>query len=59
MCFDGNLLKYVLFMQNFETCSEKGNLNCSRRLQLLVQHCYGKVRAAIESCGNLLVEEGY
>lgn len=59
MCFDGNLLKYVLFMQNFETCSEKGNLNCSRRLQLLVQHCYGKVRDAIESCGNLLVEEGY
>lgn len=31
----------------------------SRRLQLLIQHCYGKAREAIESCVNLPVEEGY
>ena len=59
MRFDGNPMKYVSFMHNFETCLEKDNPNNSRRLQLLIQHCYGKVREAIESCVNLPVEEGY
>ena len=39
--------------------SEKDNPDNSRRLQLLIQHCYGKLREAIESCVNLPVEEGY
>ena len=59
MRFDGNPMKYVSFMHNFETCLEKDNPNNSRRLQLLIQHCYGKAREAIESCVNLPVEEGY
>ena len=46
-------------MHNFETCLEKDNPDNSRRLQLLIQHCYGKAREAIESCVNLPVEEGY
>ncbi|PFX25076.1 hypothetical protein AWC38_SpisGene10297 [Stylophora pistillata] len=37
----------------------KNNPDNSRRLQLLIQHCYGKAREAIESCVNLPVEEGY
>ena len=59
MRFDGNPMKYVSFMHNFETCLEKDNPDNSRRLQLLIQHCYGKAREAIESCVNLPVEEGY
>ena len=42
MHFDGNPIKYVSFMHNFETCLEKDNPDNSRRLQLLIQHCYGK-----------------
>ena len=49
-------MKYVSFMHNFETCLEKDNPDNSRRLQLLIQHCYGKAREAIESCVNLPVE---
>ena len=45
-------------MHNFETCLEKDSPDNSRRLQLLIQHCYGKARDAIESCVNLLVDEG-
>ena len=59
MRFDENPMKYVSFMHNFETCLEKDNPDNSRRLQLLIQHCYGKAREAIESCVNLPVEEGY
>ena len=59
MRFDGDPIKYVSFMHNFETCLEKDNPDNSRRLQLLIQHCYGKARDAIESCVNLPVDEGY
>ena len=59
MRFDGDPMKYVSFMHNFETCLEKDNPDNSRRLQLLIQHCYGKARDAIESCVNLPVDEGY
>ena len=54
-----NPIKYVFFIQNFETCLEKDNPDNSRRLQLLIEHCCGKAREAIESCVNLRVEEGY
>ena len=57
MRFDGNPMKYVSFMHNFETCLEKDNPDNTRRLQLLIQHCYGKAREAIESCVNLPVEK--
>ena len=57
--FDGDPLKYVTFMHNFETCLEKDNPDDSRRLQLLIQHCQGKAREAIESCANLPLDEGY
>ena len=59
MRFDGDPIKYVSFMHNFETCLEKDNPDNSRRLQLLIQHCYGKARDAVESCVNLPVDEGY
>ena len=36
MRFDGNPIKYVSFMHNFETCLEKDNPDNSRRLQLLI-----------------------
>jgi hypothetical protein len=59
MHFDGNPMKYVSFIRNFETCLEKDNPDESRKLQLLIQHCVGKARESIESCVNLPVEEGF
>ena len=59
MRFDGDPIKYVSFIHNFKTCLEKDNPDNSRRLQLLIQHCYGMARDAIESCVNLPVDEGY
>ena len=46
-------------MHNFETYLEKDDPDNSRRLQLLIQNCYGKARDAIESCVNLPVDKGY
>jgi len=45
-------------MHNFETYLEKDNPDEARRLQLLIQHCTGKGREAIESCANL-PNDGY
>ena len=59
MRFDGDPLRYVTFIHNFETCLEKDNPDKSRKLQLLTQHCDGKAKEAIESCTNLPSEEGY
>ncbi|KAL9967917.1 hypothetical protein ACROYT_G026225 [Oculina patagonica] len=56
--FDGDPLKYVTFMHNFETYLERDNPDESRRLQLLIQHCTGKAKEAIESCSNLR-NDGY
>ena len=56
--FDGDPLKYVTFMHNFETYLEKDNPDEARRLQLLIQHCTGKAKGAIESCANL-PNDGY
>lgn len=47
------------FIHNFENCLEKENKDNARRLQPLIQHCFGKVRDAIESCVNLPASEGY
>ena len=58
MHFGGNPIDYVSFMRNFETCLED-HTDGSRSLQLLIQHCTGKAREAIESCVNLPVSEGY
>lgn len=46
-------------MYNFEMCLEKDNLDNLRCLQFLIQYCFGKVKDVIESCVNLLVDEGY
>ena len=56
MRFDGDPIKYVSLMHNFETCLEKDTPDS---LQLIIQHCFGKARDAIESCVNLPVDEGY
>ena len=46
-------------MHNFEICLEWENPDNSTRLQLLIQHCNGNARDAIESCLNLLAQRGY
>jgi len=59
MRFDGVPINYVSFVHKFETCLEKDNPDNSRRLQRLIQHCYGRARDTIESCANLPVDEGH
>ena len=59
MHFDGEPVNYISFMHNFESCFEKDNPDNSRRLQLLIQHCTGNAREAVESCVNLPEEYGY
>ena len=39
MSFDGDSLKYFLFMRSFEDSVEKDTDDKSRRLQLLIQYC--------------------
>lgn len=58
MHFNGDPINYASFVHNFQTCLEDSTNN-SRNLQLLIQHCTGVAREAIESCVNLPVSEGY
>ena len=48
MHFDGNPIKFISFMHNFETCLEKNNDDNGSRLQLLIQHGHGKAREALK-----------
>ena len=57
--FDGDPLRYVSIIHNFETYLEEDNPDDSRWLQLLIQHCTGKAREVVESCENLPVSDGY
>ena len=58
MSFDGDPLKYFLFMRSFENSVEKDTDEKSR-LQLLIQYCSGKAKKVIESCVLLEPDEGY
>ena len=57
--FDGNPLNYHLFMKTIENSVEKFTEDGDKRLQLLIQHCTGKAREAIKSCGMLNGMQGY
>ena len=59
MSFDGDPLKYFLFMILFENSVEKDTDDKSKRLQLLIQYCSGKAKKVIESCVLLEPDEGY
>ena len=54
-----NPIKFPSFMHNFETCLERNNDSDESKLQLLIQHCHGKAKEAIENCVNLPADEGY
>ena len=56
---DGNPLNYHLFMKTIENSVEKYTEDGDIRLQLLIQHCTGKGREAIKSCGMLNGMQGY
>ena len=57
--FDGNPLRYYIFMKSFENQVEQDTDDNGRRLQLLIQYCSGKAKKVIESCVLLNREEGY
>ena len=56
--FNGDPLKYTTFVHNFVNCVEKDNPDEARKLQLLIQHCTGGAKEAIESCVNLPSGDG-
>jgi hypothetical protein len=43
----------------FESCLERKNDSDESKLRLLIQHCHGKAKEAIETCVNLPADEGY
>ena len=51
--FDGNPRNYFLFIISFENNVHKYAKDNSERLQLLIQHCFGKARELIVSCGMM------
>ena len=51
--FDGNPLKYFIFIRTFENNVEKDTDDYSRRLQLLIQFCSCKAKRVIESCNPI------
>ena len=53
LTFDGNPLNYRLFMKTIENSVETFTEDGDIRLQLLIQHCTGKAREAVKSCGML------
>ena len=57
--FDDNPLNYFLFITSFENNVHKYTKDNSERLQLLIQHCSGKARELIMSCGMMNADEGY
>lgn len=57
--FESNPLNYHLFMKTIENSVEKFTEDGVIRLQLLIQHCAGKAREAIKSCGMLNGMQGY
>ncbi len=57
--FDGNPLRYFIFMKSFESNVEKDTTDASRRLQLLIQYCTGKAKGVVENCILMNPEEGY
>ena len=57
--FNGDLLKYGIFIHNFENCLERDDPDKPRKLQLLIQLCNGKAKEAIECCVNLPSKDGY
>ena len=59
MSFDGDPLKYFLFMRSSENSAEKDTDDKSRRLQLLIQYCSRKAKKVIESCVLLEPDEGF
>ncbi|KAL7062082.1 hypothetical protein AAHC03_0431 [Spirometra sp. Aus1] len=57
--FDGNPLKYWLFLRSFESEIAKGVSDDESRLSYLIRYCRGEAREAVESCAILEPSEGY
>ena len=59
MTFDGNLLKYSSFKENFKTNMEDIELSPNARRNFLIQLCSGKAKEAISGMVMLPAEEGF
>jgi len=59
MTFDGDPLKYWLFMRAFENVIESNTTDNGARLARLLHYCKGKALRVIESCVMLHPDVGY
>jgi len=60
LTFNGNLLNYWLFINNFEVNIAKRVPDTETRLTCLIQHCAGEAREAIKNCAIISdSEQGY
>jgi hypothetical protein len=59
MTFDGDPLKYWMFVRSFENSVEKNYIGDAARLTLLLQYCTGKAKKVIQCCAVMTPTDGY
>lgn len=59
MTFDGNPLKYWVFMQAFKNTVEKDTIDSGSKLLRLHQYCSGKAKNVIQCCLAMEPNQGY
>ena len=59
MKFDGDPMKYYMFIRSFENSVDKDTIDYNSRLTRLMQYCTGKARCTSECCCVMNPEQGY
>ena len=57
--FDGDPLKYWIFLRSFENTVDKQTVDTNAKLTRLLQYCTGKARKVIQCCSVIEPELGY
>lgn len=57
--YDGDLLKYRLFIRAFENGVKKNTTNSCDRLYFLEQHTMGHAKELVRSCQHMHPDRGY
>ena len=57
--FDGDPLKYYMFIRLFEANVERSTVDSGSRLARLIQYCTGKAKQVIAGCTAMNPDEGY
>ena len=59
MTFDGNPLKYWMFMRAFQNSVERETIDSNAKLMRLLQYCTGKALKVIQSCAVMEPDVGF